>query len=444
MEQLSPPLALPVIRHESELIVPATTTPREIKHLSDIDDREGLRFHISNLFFYEHNPSMEGIDPAKVIKDGLAKALVFYYPLAGRLIEGPNGKHIVNCNGEGILFTDANAYVELEMLGESIKPPCPYLEDLLYNVPGSDGIIHCPLMLIQVTRFTCGGFAVAVRVNHMMIDAFGLVLFLNAVTDFVKFKASAPSIIPVWQRNILNARIPPCITCKHPEFEEDIESKNAWLNLENELIQRSFFFGAEEIEAIRNQVSPIHRSSGRFELLTSFLWRHRTISLNLNPEEIVRMTYFVTARGRFEHLKIPHGYYGNAFACPAAVSKAGILSTYSLTYALELIKKAKNQVNEEYFRSMVDLMVIKDRPGITQSWNFCISNTANVGFDKVDFGWGEPKYGGAVKADSCFSFFVACKNNKGQNGILTTISLPPRAMERFEDAKYKLTSNVKR
>lgn len=277
-----------------------------------------------------------------------------------------------------------------------------------------------------------------------MVDAFGLVLFLNAVTDFVKFKASSPSILPVWQRDILNARPSPCITCKHSEFEEEIESTNVWLTMKKELIQRSFFFGEEEIEAIRNQVTPIHRSSGRFELLTSFLWKHRTISLNLNPEENVRLTYFVTVRGRFEHLKIPHGYYGNAFAFPAAVAKAGFLSTYPLTYALELIKKAKNQVNEEYFRSMVDLLVIKGRPGITQSWNFGISNTAHVGFDKVDFGWGEPKYGGAVKADSFFSFFVACKNNKGKKGILISINLPPRAMERFEDAIYKLTLNVKK
>lgn len=300
------------------------------------------------------------------------------------------------------------------------------------------------MLLEQVTRFRCGGFVVGVRVNHIMADAFGLVLFLNAVTDFVKFKASAPSILPVWQRDILNARPTPCITCKHFEFEEEIESTNAWLKMEKELIQRSFFFGEEEIEAIRDQVSPIHRSSGRFELLTSFLWKHRTISLNLNPEETVRMTYFVTIRGRFENLKIPHGYYGNAFAFPAAVAKAGFLSTYPLTYALELIKKAKNQVNEEYVRSMVDLMVIKERPGITQSWNFGISNTFHVGFDKVDFGWGEPKYGGAPNADSFFSFFVACKNNKGKKGILISINLPPGAMERFEDDIHKLTLNVKK
>ncbi|KAK4349448.1 hypothetical protein RND71_032203 [Anisodus tanguticus] len=67
---------------------------------------------------------MEGKDPAIFIKDGLSKTLVFYYPLAGRIIEGPNRKLMVNCNSEGILFVEADANVELEKLGESIKPPC--------------------------------------------------------------------------------------------------------------------------------------------------------------------------------------------------------------------------------------------------------------------------------------------------------------------------------
>ncbi|KAM3264166.1 hypothetical protein P3L10_001160 [Capsicum annuum] len=126
MEQLPPPSTLSVTRRESELIVPATVTPREIKYLSDIDDQRILHFHTSMLIFYKCNPSMEGI-AAKVIKDALSKTLVFYYPLA-----------------------EDYADVELEMLGESTKPPCPYLEDLLYNVPGSDGITDCPLMLIQL------------------------------------------------------------------------------------------------------------------------------------------------------------------------------------------------------------------------------------------------------------------------------------------------------
>ncbi|KAM3264167.1 hypothetical protein P3L10_001161 [Capsicum annuum] len=276
-----------------------------------------------------------------------------------------------------------------------------------------------------------------------MVDAFGWVLFLNAVGDFVKFKVSTPSIMLVWQRDILNARTPPRVTCKHHEYDQDqIEPNDAWYRMENELVQRSFFFGEEEIEAIRNQVSPIHCSSGRFELLTSYLWKNRTIALDLNPEETVALACPVTGSGRLEKLKIPQGYYGNAFAFASVISKAGLVGTNPLTYCLELVKKAKNQVNEEYFSSLPDLNVIKGKPYPIVTWSFVLSNSFHVGFDKVDFGWGEPKYGGMAKAHSCLSYFVPSKISKGQEGILTPISLPPRAMERFENAIYKLTSNV--
>nr|GME18309.1 methanol O-anthraniloyltransferase-like [Ipomoea batatas] len=101
--------------------------------------------------FYRNSVERRGEDPAMAIKEGLAKALVFYYPLAGRIFEGENGKLIVNCNGKGVLFVEAKANVKLEQLGDkSMQPPCPYLKQLLNTVPGSNGIIDCPLLLMQV------------------------------------------------------------------------------------------------------------------------------------------------------------------------------------------------------------------------------------------------------------------------------------------------------
>ena len=75
---------------------------------------------------------------------------MYYYPLAGRIREGPNRKLMVDCNGEGILFVEASADVTL--LGDKILPPCPLLEVFLFNFPGSDGIIGCPLLLVQVSQ----------------------------------------------------------------------------------------------------------------------------------------------------------------------------------------------------------------------------------------------------------------------------------------------------
>lgn len=132
------------------MVGPAKPTPHEFKQLSDIDDQEALRLHLPVIQFYRCNPSMHGKDPVKVIREALAKTLVFYYPFAGRLREGPGRKLLVECTGEGVLFIEADADVTLQQFGDDLLPPFPCLEELLFDVPGSQGILNCPLLLIQV------------------------------------------------------------------------------------------------------------------------------------------------------------------------------------------------------------------------------------------------------------------------------------------------------
>ncbi|XVF30598.1 hypothetical protein REPUB_Repub16aG0072100 [Reevesia pubescens] len=138
-------LVFTVRRCKPELVAPAKPTPNEYKLLSDIDDQESLRFQISGIQFYQYNPTMEGKDPAKVIRETLAKTLVFYYPYACRLREGVNGKLMVDCTGKGVLFIKADADVTFEQFGDALQPLFPCFDELLYNVPGSEGMLNCPL-----------------------------------------------------------------------------------------------------------------------------------------------------------------------------------------------------------------------------------------------------------------------------------------------------------
>ena len=147
-------LVFSVRRCDPELVRPAKPTPREVKQLSDIDDQEGLRFHVPVIMFYPSNPLIKGKeDPVKVIREALGKALVYYYPFAGRLIEGENRKLMVDCTGEGVLFIEADADTTLDNLGDAIQPMCPCFEELLYDVPGCGEILGSPLILIQVNNF---------------------------------------------------------------------------------------------------------------------------------------------------------------------------------------------------------------------------------------------------------------------------------------------------
>ncbi|XP_030936860.1 benzyl alcohol O-benzoyltransferase-like [Quercus lobata] len=427
-------LVFKVRRCKPELVAPAKPTPHEFKQLSDIDDQEGLRFQIPLIQFYKYDPLMKGRDPVRVIREALAKTLVFYYPFAGRLREGTGRKLVVECTGEGIIFIEADADVTLEQFGDSLQPPFPCWEELLFDVPGSVGILNCPLLLIQVTRLKCDGFIFALRLNHTMSDAPGVVQFMMAVGEMAR-GASAPSILPVWQRHLLQARDPPHVTCTHREYDEMVADTIVSIPVIDNMAHRAIFFGPTEVSALRRFMPHHLKQCSTFELLTACIWRCRTIALHTKPHEVVRVLCIVNARDKFNP-PLPTGYYGNVFAFSVALTTAEKLCENPLGYAVELVKKAKDNVTEEYMQSVSDLMVIKGRPHFYGVGSYVVSSVARARFGGVDYGWGKSIYGGPAKGEvgaipgvSCFQ--IPGKNSKGENGIMVPISLPVQAMERF-------------
>nr|GLL48762.1 methanol O-anthraniloyltransferase-like [Ipomoea trifida] len=367
-----------IVRHkEPKLLVPAKPTPHEIKQLSDIDDQKGLRMHFHMIMFYRENPLI-GKDPVEVIRDALAEALVWYYPLAGRLVEGPEDKFMVDCSGEGILFVEADSNFSLEDLGDAIKPPCLYYKELLYRAPGSDEMLGCPLMLVQVTRLICGGFVVAIRINHVLSDGLGLAQFVKAVEELAQDSAL--------------------------------------------------------------QVTAQHHQNSQFDLITACIWRARTRALDLNGDQTTSVVCTINVRDKGPP-ELRDGYYGNAVVFPAAVTEARRLYDNPLDYAVKLIEEAKGRANEDYIRSMVNFMASKGRPPILRSrGSFIVTDLSRLGFSEMDFGWGKPVYGGTMEGERSATIIAHAlyRNSDGEDGIVVPVFLPPPAMKRFEEEMKKL------
>ncbi|GMN40842.1 hypothetical protein TIFTF001_010067 [Ficus carica] len=201
----------------------------------------------------------------------------------------------------------------------------------------------------------------------------------------------------------------------------------------NDVVQGSFFFSSNQIRKTRELLPKHLRNCTRFELLTSCLWKCRTIALELDPKETARFSCITSIRGKknVNNLSLPSGYYGNTFAYPAAVSNVRVLHKSPLGYAVEIVKRAKGRVNEEYMKPVADLMVIIGRPLHTVSGNYIVSDTTHVGFDEVDFGWGLPLFGGPAMALSLISMYVPYED-KWEKGAVVLICLPTLVMERFE------------
>ena len=75
---------------------------------------------------------------------------------------------------------------------DGVSNKCNYLKKILSlatrNVPNNCKNTHAFLISFncvnpQVTRLRCGGFIIALRVNHLMSDAPSMVQFMNAMSE---------------------------------------------------------------------------------------------------------------------------------------------------------------------------------------------------------------------------------------------------------------------
>lgn len=83
-----------------------------------------------------------------MVKEGLSKALVQFYPMAGRLRRDEDGRIEIDCNAEGVLFVVAETSSVIDDFGDFA--PTLELKKLIPSVDYSGGISTYPLLVLQV------------------------------------------------------------------------------------------------------------------------------------------------------------------------------------------------------------------------------------------------------------------------------------------------------
>lgn len=133
-------------------------------------DKSMAGYSVTSFLAYEgpvHNP-------AESIQRALSQTLVQYHPIAGRLFQAASGKDLtISCTNEGVQFVAARANCSLAEIKLVDSPLSAELikDDLATIISPHGRYRHTdPLLSMQVTEFSCGGFVIGTTSNHVIAD----------------------------------------------------------------------------------------------------------------------------------------------------------------------------------------------------------------------------------------------------------------------------------
>ncbi|KAL5549954.1 hypothetical protein UlMin_000130 [Ulmus minor] len=294
------------------MVLPAKKTPRHTIWLSSFD-LTNIHIYSTIVCFYRHNGASNFFDTA-LLKESLSKALVPFYPIAGRYKHDHNGRLEINCNEEGVLFAEAETNSTIDDLGDFALSP--ELKKLFPTVDQSGGVSSFPFLIVQVTRFKCGGVSLVVGAEHRAMDGSSAFHFLTSFSEITR--GHDLSITPFLDRSPLCPRNPPQVKFNHIEYK-NFSSPTMKPSKPNDVQNVKIV----NIKMTKMQASILKRKAKEgcetkfttFEILAGHIWKC-ICKARAQPHD-EETTLFFTVNGRFNRLKppLPHGFFGNVEFC---------------------------------------------------------------------------------------------------------------------------------
>ncbi|MFQ6645404.1 hypothetical protein Gotur_020095, partial [Gossypium turneri] len=323
---------------------------------------------------------------------------------AGRLGYDENGRLEIICNGEGVLFVEAETTSVMEHLIGDFTENHQVLS-LVPKVDYSEGISSYPLIVLQVTRFKCGGVCLGVGIQHTLGDGAAALHFINSWAD--TSRGLTPAIAPFIDRTLLRARDPPTPKLHHVEYDPSPALKSASKSQSDDhkpSIVSTLELTADQLNTLKAKAKVANANGGikysSFNILAAHIWRCVSKARGLPADQDTKLYFPVDGRYRLDP-PLPPGYFGNVIFTTALIAQAGDLETESFTDTIKRIHEGLNQINDEYLRSAIDyiekvpdLNTLVRGPRTFRCPNLLVVPWNWLPIYEADFGWGRPIYMG--------------------------------------------------
>ncbi|KAL2502440.1 Spermidine hydroxycinnamoyl transferase [Forsythia ovata] len=438
-------------------VKPADPTPNEIMKLPEIDQIKTVT-HSLTVYFYQPTNDFLFSDAIKILKDSLSKVLVIFYPMAGRLHEIGRSRLELHCNGEGAILVEAESEMKIQDFALDDFLPNAAMRDLIPKMDYSaTPIQEQPLLLAQLTKFSCGGISLGLGISHILVDGPSALHFVNEWSNIARGETTR--IVPFFDRKILQIEEPPSSMKKFSVLltppplltghSDNMEQRKmpttvAMLKLSKEQIDK-LKSKANEDTPYKNTIRPYTK----YEAVAGHMWRCVSKSRRHADEQLTRLHMAVDFRSRM-HPRLPKGYFGNAVLRQAAITTSGELISKPLAYASSKIREAIEEVTDEFVRSYMAL--IKTLPDVSVRRNFhevgCtlgsfygnpnmeITSWTTLPVYEADFGWGEVIHMGPGAMDFDGKSFIT-SGRDGDGSYTLAFCLQTEYMDIFKNLFYK-------
>uniref|UniRef100_A0A2P2NXZ9 Shikimate O-hydroxycinnamoyltransferase-like n=1 Tax=Rhizophora mucronata TaxID=61149 RepID=A0A2P2NXZ9_RHIMU len=429
---------------ETTIVRPSQSTSDHRLWLSALDLLYTRRGYVPLLFFYKNNGSSNFFD-AKVLKEALGKVLVPYYPVAGRLVADEKGRIEISCNGEGALFIEAVTDSALADLGDFL--PGQELQQLIpapaITYSSDANISSYPLLLVQVTTFSCGGVSMGFGWHHNLADGTGFLRFIEEWSNIARGHSISNSNLPLINRTALRAQLPPTPIFDHVEYRQSPTMITRGQNPESKSGPKAnrtaiFKVTLEQINVLKALTKSNQNKYSSFEVVCAHIWRTACKARGLSDAQVTRVSIVVNGRPRLQP-PLPSSFFGNVTFMSTPIALSGDILSEPFAHNAERIHNAIKRMDDKYLSSAIDYVENLDDlalnstmigPGKCQCPNLSIPSWMRLPFHEVDFGWGRPICSRPANVYEGKGYVLSSPTNDGS--LLLVICLEAKHMVSFE------------
>ncbi|XP_010479239.1 PREDICTED: shikimate O-hydroxycinnamoyltransferase-like [Camelina sativa] len=425
---------------DSTVVRPAAETPVINLWNSNVD-LIIPRFHTPSVYFYRPTGASNFFDP-QVLKEALSKALVAFYPIAGRLKRDNDGRIEIDCNGEGVLFVVADTPSVIDDFGDFA--PSLTLRQLIPDVDYSAGVHTFPLLVLQVTFFKCGGASLGVGLQHHVADGSSALHFINTWSDMAR--GLDLTVPPFIDRTLLRARDPPQPAFDHVEYQPSPTMRIPSSKPEPDDTTVSIFKISRDMLVslkAKSKQDGNTLSYSSYEVLAGHVWRSVCKARGLPEDQETKFYIAIDGRSRLRP-QLPPGYLGNVIFTATPLTVAGDLVSKPTWYAAGMIHDAIVRMDDNYLWSALDYLEMQpDLSALVRGAhtykcpNLGITSWTKLPIYDADFGWGRPIYmGPGAIAFEGLSFVLPSPTNDGSLSL--AINLQSEHMKLFKKFFYNI------